>query len=82
VKRVNIRYDGADYSIGGRDIDDVQAEIDAGLAGGETAWLTVNSGEGRFQSARLLIAPGVHVTLIGIEEPPPEELSPGGGSGD
>lgn len=29
MKRVDIKYDGGEYSIGGRHIDDVQAEIDA-----------------------------------------------------
>ncbi|NQX37142.1 hypothetical protein [Herbiconiux sp. VKM Ac-2851] len=68
MKRVDIKYDGAEYSIGQRDIDDVQAEIDAGLASREPTWLSVNSGEGRLRTARLLITPGVSFSLIGITD--------------
>jgi hypothetical protein len=73
MKRVDIKYDGSEYSIGNRHIDEVQAEIDAGLLAPEPAWLTVNSGEGRIQSARLLITPGVSFSLIGIDDPDHEE---------
>lgn len=68
MKRVDIRYDGTDYSIGRRHIDDVQAEIDAGLASVEATWLSVNVGEGRLRKARLLITPGVSISLIGIDD--------------
>lgn len=64
----NIKYDGGDYSIGSRHIDDVQAEIDPGLTSAEPAWLIVNYGEGRNQIARLLIAPCAAFSLIGINE--------------
>lgn len=69
MKRVEIIYDGQEYTIGGRDVDDVQAEIQAGLTGTEPVWLVVNHGEGRVQEARLLITAGVGISLIGIEEP-------------
>jgi hypothetical protein len=74
MKRVDIKYDGGEYSIGGRHIDDVQAEIDAGLTSAQPAWLTVNYGEGRIQIARLLITPGAAFSMIGINEPDEEEL--------
>jgi hypothetical protein len=73
MKRVDIRYNGAEYSIGNRHVDDVQAEVDTGLLSPEPAWLTVNSGEGRIQMARLLITPGACFTLIGVEDPDMEE---------
>jgi hypothetical protein len=76
MKRVDIRYDGTDYSIGKRHIDDVQNEIDAGLASSGPAWLIVNHGEGRAKTARLLITEGVAISLIGIEEPDVAELIP------
>ncbi|MFB2582766.1 hypothetical protein ACEXQD_16080 [Herbiconiux sp. P15] len=69
MKRVNICYDGRDYSIGNRHIDEVQAEIDAGLVSPEPAWLTVNHGEGRSRAARLLLTPGVAISLVGIDDP-------------
>jgi hypothetical protein len=68
-KRVDIKYDGTEYSIGNRHIDEVQAEIDAGLTASHSTWLTVNFGEGRIQIARLLITPGVSFSLIGIDDP-------------
>ncbi|WP_066040705.1 hypothetical protein [Herbiconiux solani] len=69
MKRVEIVYDGEEYTIGDRDVDDVQAEIQAGLTGAEPAWLVANRGEGRMQEARLLITEGVGISLVGIDEP-------------
>ncbi|MFS0712805.1 hypothetical protein ABC195_02900 [Microbacterium sp. 2P01SA-2] len=65
AKRVDVFYGGRPYSIGGRDIDDIRAEIAAALALGH-GWLTVNDGEGVAQTTDLLITPGVDVTLADI----------------
>ncbi|MCS5730732.1 hypothetical protein N1031_13260 [Herbiconiux moechotypicola] len=65
---MNIKYGGSDYSIGGRGVDDIQSEIDAGIASGHPAWLHVNAGEGQYQPARLLLAPGVSIALIAVDE--------------
>jgi hypothetical protein len=69
MKRVNVFYGGLPYSIGNRSVEDVQAEIEAGLDSGARAWLTVNSSEGLVQETKLLITPGVDIALVGIEDP-------------
>jgi hypothetical protein len=66
--RVNIKYDGTDYSIGGREVDDIQAEIDAGLSSSEPRWLHVNAGEGQYQPARLLLTRGTSISLLAVDE--------------
>jgi hypothetical protein len=73
MKRVDIKYDGTEYSIGNRDAEDVRAEIDAKLASPEAGWLAVNSGEGRLQPAQLLITPGIAFALIDIDDSQPDK---------
>ncbi len=65
AKRVDVFYGGRLYSVGGRDLDDLRAEIAQALAAGH-GWLTVNDGEGIAQSTELLITPGVDVTLAAL----------------
>ncbi|SDQ75659.1 hypothetical protein [Microbacterium sp. cf332] len=65
AKRVDLFYGGRLYSIGGREIEDIRAEIAAALASGH-GWLTVNDGEGVAQTTDLLISSGVDVTLAAI----------------
>jgi hypothetical protein len=69
MKRINLIYGGTTYSVGGRDLDELQAEIGAALTAGNPLWLTVNSGEGIPREARLLITGGVDLALIPIAEP-------------
>jgi hypothetical protein len=66
MKRIDIVYAGKPYSIGGRSLEAVQDEISAGVASGEPRWLKVNSGEGRAESAYLLVVPGVPVVLVDV----------------
>ena len=49
MKRIDIYYGGDHYSVGGRRIEDLRAEIEAGLKAG-TYWLEVNDGEGAMRS--------------------------------
>jgi len=63
MKRIDIQYDGEHYSIGGRDLDDVKAEIARGLDSGSTFWLEVNVGEGRLQPASLALTRGTPIAL-------------------
>jgi hypothetical protein len=74
VIRVFLNYAGRDYTVAGRTADDVCAEIEQKLAAGGTGWLTVNTGEGRFQEARLLLQPGVGIAVTGIDEEGREQV--------
>lgn len=69
MKRIDIRYGGEVYSVGGRDVDDLQAEIDAAVENGGSGWIVVNHGEGTPQEARLLLGPGVPISLLPIADP-------------
>jgi hypothetical protein len=68
MKRINIDYAGNHYSVGGRDVDQVQQEIEKIVTSGEPGWLTVNHGEGVPQEARLLITAGTPIALLPIED--------------
>jgi hypothetical protein len=66
VKRVNIMYDGAQYSVGQADVEAIKAAIEEAHASGSARWITVNFGEGRPQPAELLVGPGIPVSIIPI----------------
>lgn len=74
MKRIDIRYGGDTYSVGGRDLEELRQEILTGLDSGKY-WLIVNDGEGMRRDAQLLITPGVPNSLIPI--PSPEEEAAG-----
>lgn len=65
MKRIDVLYDGVQYSIGQENYDTIKAAITA-AASGEASWITVNRGEGRPQPAELLIGPGIPVALLPI----------------
>lgn len=71
MKRIDIRYGGEHYSVGGRDPDELRAEIAAGLESG-MAWLEVNDGEGAPRTAYLILTPGTPIAVIPI----PDESDP------
>ena len=66
MNRIDIVYGGKPYSLGGRSVESIQVEIDGAVAAGLPSWLRVNSGEGRFEDAYLLIAPGIAVALVNV----------------
>lgn len=66
MKRVNILYDGAQYSVGQADVDAIKQAIEEAHASGTARWIRVNFGEGRPQPADLLIGPGIPVSIIPI----------------
>ncbi|MFS0866379.1 hypothetical protein AB3M83_03470 [Microbacterium sp. 179-B 1A2 NHS] len=68
MKRIDIRYGDASYSVGGEELEDLQSEIARGLTG-EVVWLRVNDGEGVRRDAYLLISPGVAISLIPVADP-------------
>ena len=67
MKRIDIRYGGHSYSIGGRELGDIQDEIAAGLNGGGPVWLVANEGEGIRRDAHLLITAGTPISLIPLD---------------
>lgn len=69
MKRIDIHYGGQTYSVGGRELADLQQEISEGLAKG-AYWLVVNDGEGERRDAHLLITASSDVALIPVPEPP------------
>lgn len=67
MKRIDIRYGGHSYSVGGRELADLQDEIASGLVSGGSAWIRVNEGEGIRRDAHLLITPGTPISLIPLD---------------
>ncbi|MCR2792045.1 hypothetical protein NQ156_03110 [Microbacterium sp. zg.Y625] len=67
MKRIDIRYGGHSYSVGGRELADLQNEIETGLVPGGSVWIRVNEGEGIRRDAYLLITPGTPIALIPLE---------------
>jgi hypothetical protein len=66
MKRINILYAGKQYSVSGRDVDEVKEEIRAAVESSVPSWYEVNVGEGRFQRADILLSPGIDIAVIGI----------------
>jgi len=67
MNRIDIVYGSKPYSLGGRSVESIQVEIDVAITAGLPYWLRVNSGEGRFEDAYLLIAPGIPVALVNVK---------------
>lgn len=65
MKRIDIEYGGRLYSIGGREPEEVIAEITDGVQRGHH-WLLVNDGEGMRRDALLLITSGVPIAVVPI----------------
>ncbi|GAA1058341.1 hypothetical protein GCM10017608_36120 [Agromyces luteolus] len=75
MKRVNIMYGGAQYSVGEADVEAIKAAIEQAHERGLADWITVNFGEGRPQPAQLLVGPGIPVSIVPIpaDDPMPGE---------
>jgi hypothetical protein len=69
MKRISILAAGIRYSVGDRDLDDLQHEIATALKSGEPYWLEVNEGEGMPRPALLLITTGMNLVLVPVPEP-------------
>lgn len=69
MKRIDLHYGGNLYSVGGREMADVQAEISSFQSGG--GWLLVNDGEGARRDAHLWVTSGVPIALIPIPDEAP-----------
>lgn len=70
MKRIDIMYGGHQYSIGGRDLQDLKREIEEGIAANESRWLIVNDGEGHLRPAHLLLDRGIDISVIPIPDEP------------
>jgi hypothetical protein len=68
--RVEVIYDGHDYSIGNRDATSVRDEIEEALRSGIPYWLEVQRGEGDYTPAHLLIAPGIPFAVSDVQDVP------------
>ncbi|MGP3534879.1 hypothetical protein ACTU3I_08810 [Microbacterium sp. RD1] len=66
MKRIDVVYDGQVYSVGGRDLADLEREIVEGLTAPTPQWLIVNDGEGDRRPAHLLLHPGIAIAVIPI----------------
>jgi hypothetical protein len=63
AQRIAIQYGDSEYAISGRDLSDVVAEIEEGVAASRPTWLEVAIGQGRATPARLLLAPGIPIAV-------------------
>jgi hypothetical protein len=70
VNRILVNYCGRDYTIGNRSLDDVKAEIAAGLDSGQAAWLEVAYGAGKPVPCYLLLSPGVPIAVVEFPKEP------------
>jgi len=68
MKRIDVIYGGHQYSIGGRELDDIVREIAEGLSSASPKWLVLNDGEGQNRPAHLLLGPGIDIAVIPIPE--------------
>lgn len=66
MKRIDIVYGGQTYSVGGRDVDELQREIAEGATRPEGHWLEVNDGEGHPRPTFLFLNPGVSIAVVPI----------------
>ncbi|MBF4463026.1 MULTISPECIES: hypothetical protein [unclassified Rathayibacter] len=64
MKRLDIVYNGMPYTVGDRTVDEFRAEVDAALASSAPQWLRVNYGEGRTNSALILITSHTALTIV------------------
>lgn len=66
MNRILVIYGGRDYTVGNRSLEEVQDEITRGLESGGPTWLDVNFGEGKPLPCRLLLTPGVTISVVGF----------------
>ncbi|QHC68878.1 hypothetical protein GSU68_19370 (plasmid) [Rathayibacter sp. VKM Ac-2759] len=64
MKRIDLIYNGVAHTVSNRTVEEFRAEVDAALAAPTPQWLTVNYGEGRANTAQILITPYTALTII------------------
>jgi hypothetical protein len=72
MKRIDVYYDGHVYSVGQRELEDVQNAIATSQSQGGM-WLLVNDGEGTRRDAYLWIGPGTSIALVPIQADPDQD---------
>jgi hypothetical protein len=80
AQRIAIHYGESEYAISGREVADVVAEIEAGLASKEPRWLEAAIGQGRATEARLLLGPGIPIAVWEVNTNGDETPSDSGAS--
>ena len=68
MKRIDVLHGGNLYSLGGRDLAEVQTQIAS--FGNEGGWFLVNDGEGSRRDAYLWVSSATPIALVPI----PDEL--------
>ena len=68
MKRIDVYYGNDHFSVGGRELEDLQRQIVEGIANAPS-WLEVNDGEGMLRPSFLLLTPGVPLAVVPIPEP-------------
>ncbi|MRG60996.1 hypothetical protein GE115_14135 [Agromyces sp. CFH 90414] len=66
MKRVNVLYDGHQYSVGEAEVEALKEAVTEAYRSGGPSWVTLNLGEGRPQPAELLIGPGIPISVVPI----------------
>lgn len=67
MKRIDVYYDGHLYSVGERELEDLQRVVSDAQTGTGT-WLLVNDGEGTRRDAYLWISAGTSIALVPIPD--------------
>ncbi|HXD62583.1 MAG TPA: hypothetical protein VN619_11740 [Lacisediminihabitans sp.] len=68
MKRIQVIYDGLQYSIGETDYDALKAAIEDAASTGRPSWITVNQGEGQPRPAEILVGPATSIALIAVPD--------------
>ncbi len=66
MKRINLMYDGVQYSVGDRELSSLKDEIVNTVGSGAPRWLRVNSGEGSAQEVEILITSATQIAITPI----------------
>ncbi|PPI68147.1 hypothetical protein C5E12_12180 [Rathayibacter rathayi] len=66
MKRVEIRYGGAPFSLSEMTAAEVRESIERALDGSASRWIRVNQGEGEPRETSILITPGVAFSVADV----------------
>ncbi|MCU1586352.1 MAG: hypothetical protein JWM49_2908 [Microbacteriaceae bacterium] len=72
MRRIVVHYGNNEYSLSGRDLEEVKAEIEDAVGAGRPLWLRVNHGEGTYRAADILITAATPIALLPGDSIEPE----------